>query len=135
MAEAVFRRMVQEANLQDEIIIDSAATSSWEAGNSVHPGTRQRLLKEGISVEGMYSRQLTQADGEADYLIGMDYSNIRHILEMISPSPHTKVCKLLEFVGETGDIADPWYTGDFDVTYHDIYRGCQALLAEIQTKR
>lgn len=128
MAEAVFRQMVEEAGLTSKIEIDSAATSSWEVGNPVHQGTRRRLAKEGISVEGMYSRQLSNEDLTADYLIGMDQSNIENIETFIGKRQAGQVAKLLAFAHRQGDIADPWYTGDFDQTYEDVVAGCRGLL-------
>ena len=83
MAEAVFRNMVEKENLSDRIEIDSAATSSWEHGNPVHHGTREKLAEVGISVEGMYSRPLNDDDLIADYIVGMDDSNIDNIKRFI----------------------------------------------------
>ena len=132
MAEAVFRQMVQEEGLDYAIQIDSAATSSWEAGNPVHAGTVKRLLKEGITTTGMYSRQLAKQDLNADYLIGMDSSNVENIKRFVGTQSEAVVCRLLEFAHLNRDIADPWYTGDFDATYRDVRIGCQALLDTIK---
>lgn len=132
MAEALFRKIVSEEGLSDKIYIDSAATSSWEVGNPVHRGTRERLAKENISVEGMYSRQLNDEDLNFDYIIGMDESNIKDIKKFIGNRKSGKVIKLLEFAGIDKDIADPWYTGDFNKTYSDIYKGVKALLELIK---
>ena len=134
MAEAVFRQMVHEAGLDAQILIDSAATSSWEQGNPVHPGTVKRLAQEGISTDGMYSRQLSAQDYDADYLIGMDASNLRHIERFAAGKSQAKIRRLLAFTDHERDIADPWYTGDFETTYQDVIAGCRGLLAELQTE-
>ena len=132
MAEAVFRKMVEDENLSDKIFIDSAATSSWEHGNPVHHGTRKRLAKEGISVDGMFSRILNDNDLTFDYIIGMDESNISNIKKFLNNRFNGEVKMLLEYAGEKRDIADPYYTGDFETTYNDVYKGCKALLETIK---
>lgn len=131
MAEAVFRDIVNKKGLENKIFIDSAATSSWESGNPVHYGTKERLLKENISVEGMYSRQINDKDLEFDYIIGMDKSNISNIKKFINGRKSGEVQLLLEFNNENKEIADPYYTGDFDKTYNDVVKGCNALLKYI----
>lgn len=128
MAEAVFRKMVNDRNLENKIFIDSAATSSWEEGNPVHHGTRKRLAMEGISVDGMYSRQLNSKDSDFDYIVGMDKSNISNIKRIINKDAAGKVKMLLEFAGVSSEIDDPYYTGNFDKTYNDVMKGCSALL-------
>ncbi len=134
MAEAVFRKMVEEEGLENYITIDSAATSSWEHGNPVHYGTRERLAKENISVKGMTSRPLEDKDLDNDYIVGMDESNIVNIRKFIAGRSTGEVKMLLEYSGENRGIADPWYTGDFDTTYNDVVKGCSALLKEIKDK-
>lgn len=131
MAEAVFRDMINKKGLENKIFIDSAATSSWEVGNPVHYGTKERLLKENISVKGMYSRQINDEDLLFDYIIGMDESNINNIQKFINGRRSGKVQLLLEFNNEKKEIADPYYTGNFDKTYDDVVRGCEALLEHI----
>ncbi len=132
MAEAVFRKMVTDEGLIHQIHIDSAATSSWEQGNPVHRGTRRRLELEGISTSGMYSRMLNNDDLSFNYIIGMDKSNIHNIEKFVQNRSVAKIQKLLEFAGEDRDIEDPYYTGDFDVTYNDVLKGCKALLSFIK---
>ena len=134
MAEFVFRDMVKKADLSNKIYIQSSATSRWEIGNPVHHGTRARLKKEGIDTLGKTAVQLTKNDfAEFDYLIGMESSNIRDMLK-ISGGLHTeKVSKLLDFA-DGGDIADPWYTGNFDETYDDVLKGCNGLLEHLKEK-
>ncbi|MDO4814241.1 MAG: low molecular weight protein-tyrosine-phosphatase [Gemella sp.] len=132
MAEAVFREMVEKEGLADKIQIDSAATSTWEQGNPVHHGTVERLAKENISTQGMYSRTLEDKDLSNDYIVGMDESNIVNIKKFIAGRPSGQVQMLLEYAGEKRGIADPWYTGDFDTTYDDVTRGTKALLEIIK---
>lgn len=132
MAEAVFKKMVADENLQDKIIIDSAATSSWEHGNPVHHGTRERLKKEGISTAGMYSRTLEDSDLDSDYIIGMDKNNIKDINSFINGRKAGEVKRLLEYANESRDIADPWFTGDFEQTFVDVTKGCQALMKKLK---
>lgn len=134
MAEAVFRKMVNDENLQDRITIDSAATSSWEHGNPVHHGTRDRLAKEGISVKGMHSRTLDDRDLNNDYIVAMDESNLKNIKRFVGNRATGEIKMLLEYAGSSRGIADPWYTGDFDTTYNDVVKGCRALLTEIKEK-
>lgn len=128
MAEAFFKTLVAENGLSDKIAIDSAATSSWEHGNPVHKGTRERLLRENISVDGMYSRPLAEKDLTADYLIGMDHQNIRNIKHFAGDDFQGDIQLLLHYADQEQEIADPYYTGDFETTYHDVLLGCQALL-------
>ena len=132
MAEAVFRKMVDNEGLNQQIYIDSAATSSWEHGNPVHRGTRGRLAREGISTVGMYFRILNDDDLSADYIIGMDESNIINIEKFLRNRHSGRVNRLLEYAGEYRDILDPWYTDDFDTTYNDVVKGCKALLEFIK---
>ena len=132
MAEAVFKKMVVEEGLTHQIYIDSAATSSWEHGNPVHRGTRKRLELEGISTDGMYSRILNDDDLFFDYIIGMDKSNILNIEKFIHNRSNARIQRLLEFAGEDRDIEDPYYSGDFNTTYDDVVKGCQALLSFIK---
>lgn len=128
MAEFVLKDIVKKAGKENEFYIASSATSLWEIGSPVHRGTRERLLKEGISVKGKTAVQLTKSDyDEYDYIIGMEEKNIRDILKITGGDPHKKIHKLLDF-SDGGDIADPWYTGNFDETYNDVVRGCNGLL-------
>ncbi len=136
MAEFLLKDMVKKRGIADNFYIASAATSSYEIGNPVHRGTRTKLAEYGISVSGKTAVQLTKADYDKyDYLIGMDSGNIRDILRIIGSDPQRKVYKLLQFAGSDRNIADPWYTGNFDVTYDDIYEGCNALLNFLETKK
>ena len=135
MAEFVFKAMVNKRGLEDNFLIASAATSSEEIGNAVHYGTRNKLKKYGILVEGKYAVRLEKQDYEKyDYLIGMDQINVTNMRRIIGADPLNKLSRLLEFAGEHRDIADPWYTGDFDRTYDDVVKGCKALLTNILKK-
>lgn len=132
MAEFVMRDMVTKRGLGGQFYIASSATSREEIGNPVHPGTRKKLKELSISTAGKYAVQLKKKDyQEYDYLIGMDEWNIRNILRIVGSDPQGKVHKLLEFAGSGRDIADPWYTGNFEVTYEDIREGCEGLLSHI----
>lgn len=129
MAEFVFRDMVRKRGLADRFCIASAATSSEELGSPVHHGTTDKLKKYGISTTGKYAVQLKKKDYEEyDYLIGMERRNIRGIQRIVGPDPEHKVSMLLDFTGNPRDIADPWYTGNFDKTYDDILEGCEGFL-------
>ena len=132
MAEFVMKDMVSKRGLGDCFCIDSAATSTEEIGNGVHHGTRGKLREEGILCGDHRARQMKRADYEAyDYLLGMDSWNIRNMIRIAGGDPDHKICRLLDFGENPRDIADPWYTGDFDITYEDVVEGCEALLAHI----
>ncbi len=134
MCESVFTHIVREAGLEDEFEIDSAATSREEIGNGPHYGTRNKLREVGIPVIPHRARQLTREDYlYYDYLIGMDTENIRNMTRIAGGSDaQGKIYKLLTFAGKGNDVADPWYTGDFDATYRDVAEGCAAFLAYLR---
>jgi protein-tyrosine phosphatase len=134
MAEFVMKDMVEKAGRSDEFYIASAATSTEEIGNPVHRGTRKKLAQYGISVDGKTAVQLRKSDYDKyDYIIGMDSWNMRNIIKMVGGDPEGKVHKLLELAGKNRDVADPWYTGDFDATYDDVVEGCTALLKKFNS--
>lgn len=130
MAEFVMRDMLSKAGLSEEIIAESAAVSTEEIGNDIHHGTRRKLKEMGIPFERRRARQVAASDyNNFDYLIVMDGNNIRNLKRIIGGDLEGKVFKLLDFTDRAGeDIADPWYTGNFDVTYTDIEEGCRGLL-------
>ena len=129
MAEFVLKYMARD---RDDLYIASAATSTEEIGNGVHYGTVSILKKKGIPNPGHRAVQMKRADyDEYDYIIGMDEWNVRNILRITGGDPAGKVHKLLDFTERGGDIADPWYTHDFETTYRDVYEGCKALLEEL----
>ena len=131
MAEFVFQDMVEKRGLADRFYIASAGTSDEERGNPGHRGTREKLQREGIPLGNHRATQMRRSDYEKyDYLIGMEHMNIRNMLRILRDDPEHKVCRLLDFTDHPRDIADPWYTGNFDVTYSDIKEGCEALLED-----
>jgi len=135
MAEFIFRDMVKERGLEDEIICASAATSNEEYGNPVHPGTRRKLQELGISCSGKTARTMTRQDyAEYDLLIGMETRNIQNMKRICGGDPKGKILRLLDYSGRPRDIADPWYTGNFDLTCQDILEGCDALLEHLMNK-
>ena len=132
MAEFVFRDMIQKRGMNSLFFVASAATSREEIGNPVHHGTTHKLKEYGISTAGKRAVQLKKSDyQEFDYIIGMEHCNIRNIERIIGADPEHKVHKLLDFTEAPRDIADPWYTGNFDITYDDILEGCEGLLGHI----
>lgn len=129
MCESIMTHMVKLRNLESKFKIASAATSREEIGNPPHYGTVNKLREVGIPLIPHRAVQMTSKDYEEyDYLIGMDDWNIRNMQKIAGGDPEQKMHKLLEFAGSTRDIADPWYTGNFDVTYNDIIEGCEAFL-------
>lgn len=132
MAEFVMKDLVQRSGLQDKIYINSAATSTEEIGNGIHPGTMKKLRQVGIQNASHQAVQMRWADYEIyDYLVGMDQWNLRNMLRICGKDPAGKMHLLLDFAGG-GEIADPWYTGDFETTYRDVLSGCQGLLERIK---
>lgn len=136
MAEFVFKDLVKKKGLEEKFFISSSATSTEEIGNSVYPPARKKLKEHNISCEGKYSIQLRAADYEKyDYIIAMEQVNIRNIFKIIKEDNEKKVFKLLDFTKNPKDIADPWYTGNFDITYKEILEGCNELLHYIVGKK
>lgn len=132
MAEVVFKDMLKKAGSDGGIFVSSAATSTEEIGNGVHYGTKKKLASLGLSAGGKRAVQLTREDCDAyDYIIGMDSANIRNILKISGSENARKVSRLLDFTNNPRDIADPWYTGNFDKTYEDIAEGCEALFTKL----
>ncbi|OPJ64396.1 low molecular weight protein-tyrosine-phosphatase [Clostridium oryzae] len=132
MAEFMLKDMVTKQGLSEKFFIASSATSTEEIGNPVHRGTKRKLAEFGISTAGKYAIQLTKSDYEKyDFIIGMDSYNITNITRIIGQDVDKKVSRLLDFSDTPKDIADPWYTGNFDDTYIDVEKGCKALLAHI----
>ena len=133
MAESVMTYLVNERGISDKFYIFSAATSTEEIGNPPHYGTVRKLREVGIPVVPHRAVQLTKADYDKyDYLIGMDSANIRNMTRICGGDPQGKIRRLLSFAGKERDIADPWYTGNFDETYSDVLEGCLALLAYLK---
>ena len=136
MAEFVMKDLVKKQGLSDEIYIASAATSTEEIGNGVHRGTRNKLAEFGISTEGKKAVQITKSDYEKyDLILGMESYNLVNMKRIIGKDDAHKVYRLLDFSQNPRDIADPWYTGNFDETYEDVYEGCQGLLQYLKENR
>ena len=129
MAEFVFRDMAEKRGMAGQTAAASAATSSYEAGNPVYPPAAALLRRQGLDPAGKRSVPLTQADGAAyDHIIGMDAANLRDIRRILGPGARARVSRLLDWTARPGDVADPWYTGDFETTWNDVSAGCEALL-------
>lgn len=132
MAEFVMKDLAEKANATSKFHIESAATSREELGNPVYPPARKKLAEHGISCAGKKARQLTPADYEEyDFLIGMDSANIRNMNRICGGDPDGKIHLMLEYAGRPGDVADPWYTRDFEATWRDVEAGCNGLLQEL----
>ena len=132
MAEFIMKELVRKAGREREFSIASAATSTEEIGNSVYPPARRKLAEHGVSCQGKYARQMTANDyNRFDLLIGMDEWNIRNMLRITGGDPMNKIRKLLDYTDRPGDVADPWYTGDFEATWRDCLEGCMALLDNV----
>ena len=124
MAEFVMKYLVEKEGLTDQFLIESAATSTEEIGNPVYPPARRKLAEHGIRCDGHAARQMTRADySRFDLLIGMDQWNLRNMERICGGDPEGKIRPLLP----NKDVADPWYTGDFEATWQDVLKGCQSL--------
>ena len=144
MAEFVLKDLVEKAGLSDEFVIASAATSMEEiyrdngigkdVGSPVYPPARKKLAEHGIDCSGKTARQITREDyGKYDLLVCMDQRNIRDTIRKVGGDPEGKICMLLDFAGRKGEnIADPWYTGDFEATWQDVLAGCTGLLEKLK---
>ena len=132
MAEFVLKDMVRKRGIDHEFHIESRGTSSEEIGNDVHYGTVRKLNSVGVPVEHRCATKFTKSDyDEFDYIIVMEARNVRDIMTYIDEDPDDKVCRLLDYSDNPRDIADPWYTGNFDITYNDVVEGCEAFLKAI----
>ena len=133
MAEFIMKDLVEKAGKSGKYEIASAATSTEEIGNSVYPPARQKLAEHGISCKGKTARQITRADySYYDLIIGMDTYNMRNMLRCFGGDDEGKVHKLMDFTSRKGDVADPWYTGNFDATWRDCLEGCTELLKRLE---
>ena len=132
MAEFVMKDLVKKTGRDSQFYIESAAVSAEELGNPVYPPARRELAAHGISCEGKTARQMTRVDyARFDLLVCMDSSNLRRMERICGGDPEGKMSLLLDHTGHPGDVADPWYTGDFSATWRDIEAGCRALLEKI----
>lgn len=135
MAEYVMKDLVKKAGLAAQFHIESAATSTEEIGNPVYPPARRKLAEHGISCAGHAAHQLTREDYDRwDLLIGMDGANLRNMRRICGGDPAGKLRLLLDCAGRSGEVADPWYTGDFETTWRDVLAGCRGLLRELTVK-
>jgi protein-tyrosine phosphatase len=137
MAEFIMKKLVREQGLEDKFLIQSSATSTEEIwngiGNPVYPPAKSELMKHGISCEGKRAVQLRSDDyGKYDLFIGMDSANIRNMKRILNGDPEDKIRKLMSYTDRGGDVADPWYTRSFDITYRDVLEGCTKLLEELK---
>ncbi len=136
MAEFVMKKLVKEAGLESEFEIASAATSTEEIwngiGNPVYPPVKKLLAKNGINCAEKRARQMTKEDYRRyDFLIGMDNNNIRNMMRILKNDPEEKVHMLMDFTNRPGEVADPWYSGDFETTWRDVNEGCKGLLKSL----
>ena len=134
MAEFVMKALVQEQGLSYCYEIASAATSTEEIGNPVYPPARRMLAAHGISCAGKTARQMTKQDyAYYDLLIGMDHANLRNMRRICGGDPDGKLHLLLDYTNRPGEVADPWYTDDFQATWEDVTEGCQGLLKALES--
>ena len=134
MAEFIMKALVEKRALSDDFYIESAATSPEEIGNEVYQPAKRQLAEHGISCKGKRARQLRAADYDRfDWLIGMDEANIRNMRRMCGGDPEGKIRLLLDFTNSPREVADPWYTGNFQRTWDDILEGCEAVLKHISS--
>ena len=132
MGEFILKDMVEKRGIGHKFYIESAATSTEEIGNPVYPPARHKLKEHGIDCTGKTARQITKADYKKfDFIFCADSYNIKNTLRIFGGDPENKVCRLLDLTDRPRDIADPWYTGNFDITWNDIVEGCEAFLDKI----
>ena len=139
MAEFIFKDLVVQNNTKNQYIVSSSATSTEEIwngiGNPVYPPARDELAKHGIECHGKRAVQLQKTDYEKYHLfVGMDSANIRNMHRILGGDPDNKIHKIMDYTGRGGDVADPWYSDRFDITYRDVYEGCLALLEKLENE-
>lgn len=135
IAEFYMKDLVQREGLAKEFEIASAATSTEELGNPVYPPARRKLAEHGINCHGKYARQMWGNDyAYYDLLIGMDQKNLRNMKRICGGDEEDKIHSLMEYTEHPRDVADPWYTRDFDATWHDVEEGCQKLLEYLRSE-
>jgi protein-tyrosine phosphatase len=140
MAELIFKKMAEDMGASDSFTVESRATSREEiigdVGNPVYPPARRELAKHGIDCGGKRAEQLRASDYDAyDLLVAMDDNNIRNMRRIVGEDRDKKISKLMDYTERAGaDVADPWYTGDFSLTYSDIYHGCECLIKKLTNK-
>ena len=135
MCEFILKDMIAKEGLSDRIYVESAATSREEIGNDMYPPAKRKLTQEGIPFERRHARQITPSDyDDFDYIILMEKYNIRNALRIFGDDPENKLHLLLEYAGSDRDIADPWYTGNFDRTYDDLVEGLDAFMKYLRSE-
>ncbi len=135
MAEFVMRDLIEKEHLTHKVQVASAAVSSEELGSPVYPPVQRLLNQHGIDCSGKRARTMTKADyADYDMLIGMEHGNLYRMQRICSADPDGKISLLLDYTDRPGDIADPWYSGDFAETWADVNLGCKGLLKHLQQK-
>ena len=133
MAKFVFEDLLKKKGLESKYFVDSAGTSNEETRNDMHYGTKDKLNEKGVAYTKHKAKQMKKEDYEKyDYIIAMETSNIKGIMRIIGEDKKNKVCRLLDYTRNPRDIADPWYTGNFEITYNDIVEGCNALIHNLE---
>lgn len=136
MAEFVMKHLVEKAGLQDRYEIASAATSTEELGNPVYPPARRKLAEHGIGCQGKTARQMTMDDYRYyDLVVVMDRNNVRNLKRLLGEDTEHKIVLLMDYTDRPGEVADPWYTGDFEATWRDVLEGCQGLLKSFEIQK
>ena len=134
-AQYIFEQLIREKGVEEEFFVDSAATSTEEIGNPIYPPMRSALESHGVPIGSHRARQVKRHEYEEyDYIIAMDEENVRDMLRLFGGDPDKKIHALLGFAGENREVADPWYTGNFDETYEDVLKGCKGLLQFLEKK-
>ena len=132
MAEFVMKELVRQAGMESEILVESKACRTDEIGSDTHPGTKAALTAHNIPFTKRKARQIQRTDYDAyDYLVAMDEENMRDLMRLTGDDPQSKCHLLLSYTDEDREVADPWYTGNFEVTYQDVDKGCRALLKQL----
>ena len=135
MAEFILKDMVEKAGIADDFEIASAATSTEEIGNDIYPPAKRILFHKGIKFDSRRARQITRKDYDYyDVIIAMDENNHRNLRKMLGEDTKNKISLMMSYTGKHRNVADPWYTGDFETTYRDLIEGCEGFLKAIRTK-
>lgn len=128
MAEFILKDMVEKAGIADDFEIASAATSTEEIGNDIYPPAKRILFQKGIKFESRQARQITRKDYDYyDFIIAMDEHNLRNLRRLLGEDTKNKISLMMSYAGKHRDVADPWYTGDFETTYRDLIEGCEGF--------
>ena len=136
MAEYIFKKLIKDEGIEEDFMVSSAATSYEEYGNPVYPPVKKLLRSIGINCDAHRAYRMNKEDYDKyDLLICMGSRNLRNLRNIIGDDPAKKVHLLMEYTGRSRDVADPYYSGDFDETWKDINEGCAALLKELRYQR